>query len=323
MLRNFAFADSDASPDDDDPLPVPGNLIDQPSFQAMTTSGSSKQDAARADHLDRNTGEQTFIQTSQSSLLLEAQNKEIELNLPTGPSQDPAPIHTPIQPTSIPSIELDPKQPVEPIIANPQPQFQPREQRHESTESLSDDLSDDLNPDNVHLRIRKRKGLWRPNKKSSRSSSPAKPRKPDLLANMIESGDQCNVHSTVPEPSTTGSKPLPPFLIDLMASAKFDDNMNPQFMDDDMMELEVDKDHCAGKDGAAGPSGPTSLRDAGGPAGIKKLSSLRYRTSSEAASRCKNMRRSLPRMRRRPKSDQSDAASSRPESRASTSTTPL
>ncbi|KAI1764200.1 hypothetical protein GGR53DRAFT_494756 [Hypoxylon sp. FL1150] len=317
MLRNFAFADSNASPDDDDPLSVPRNLVDQHSFHAMKTPDSSTSDGARIDHV-HSAREQTYIQP-QPPLLLEAQNKESGLNLPTGLGQDSAPIQAQIQPPSIPSIELDARQPDEPILAHPQSRFQPRE-RHESTESPSDNQSDDLNTADILLKIREGR---RPNQNYSRSSSPAKPHKPDLVANMIESGDQCNVHSTAPQPSTATTKSLPPFLIDLMASTKFDDNMNPQFVDDDEMKLEVDKDYCAGQDEAAGPSGSTTLRDAGGPAGVKKLRTMRYRTSLEVASRCNNMRRSLPRMRRRPKATQSDAASSRTESRASTSSTPL
>ncbi|XXH04271.1 hypothetical protein Hte_010685 [Hypoxylon texense] len=321
MLRNFAFDDSGTSPDDDDPLSRPGGLLDQPLFHAMATSESPEPEGARVTGPDRKLGEQRYIPNSQSFMSLEAQSSEAGLN--SSIDLDQVPIQSQIQPASIPSIEFDSKQPTEPIIPNLQRrQLQPQHRRHESVESQSDNQSDDSIADDAGLGIRKRRGFWRPNQKPLRSASPSKPRKPDLLADMIESGEQCNVHNAAPQNSAGASQPLPPFLIKLMASAKFDDNMNPQFVDDDAMELEVDKNIYSERNETAGPSGSITLRDAGGPAGIKK-GPLRYRTSVEAASRCKNMRRSVPRMRRRPKAQQSESTPSRSESRASTNSTPL
>ncbi|KAI4862967.1 hypothetical protein F4820DRAFT_450452 [Hypoxylon rubiginosum] len=321
MLKNFAFDDSGVSPDDDDPLSCPGNLLDQPSLHAMATSESPEPDGAHIDGPAGKMGKQRSTGNSQSFLSLEAQSSEAGWNPSTEP--DHAPIQIQIQPASIPSIELDSKQPTEPIMPNPQPQFQPQHRRHESIDSQSDLQSDDSIAGDAELRVRKRNRFWRSTKKPLRSASPSKPRRPDLMADMIESGEQCNVHNAAPQPSTGPSQPLPAFLINLMASAKFDDNMNTQFVDDDTMELVVDKDHCGGQDEAAGPSSSITLRDAGGPAGIKKVGRLRYRTSIEAASRCKNMKRSVPRMRRRPKTYQSESTPSRPESRASTNPTSL
>ncbi|KAI1778663.1 hypothetical protein F4818DRAFT_306347 [Hypoxylon cercidicola] len=313
MLKNFAFAfaDEGASPDDDDPLSCPRSLPDQYLFRAMTTSDSPELDSAHISHFE--TGNRKSIQNSQSLLSLEAQSSEAGLN----PSIDPDQVRIQIQmhPASIPWIELDPK-PAEPIVAHSQSQFQ-QHQRHASIESQSDDQSDDTIAGVVNG-IRKRDGLRRPTQEPSRSASPSK-RRPNLLANMIESGEQCNVQNSASHTAMASSPPLPPFLINLMASAKFDDNMNPPFMDDEM-ELEVDEDHCSRQEESSGSSAPITLRDAEAPAGIRKFVP-KYRTSVDAASRCKNMRRSVPRMRRRPKTHQSESTSSRSE--ASTNSTPL
>ncbi|KAF4457974.1 hypothetical protein FALBO_15100 [Fusarium albosuccineum] len=74
----------------------------------------------------------------------------------------------------------------------------------------------------------------------------------------------------------------------------------PDF-DDISHALEVDEGYCEDDDDFSWMESATSLRLAGTPGGIKKRYGLRYRTSSEAASRCSNAIHSVPRMRRRDK----------------------
>ncbi|KAF7532292.1 hypothetical protein G7Z17_g13657 [Cylindrodendrum hubeiense] len=71
-------------------------------------------------------------------------------------------------------------------------------------------------------------------------------------------------------------------------------------------ELEVDEGYCEDEDDFTWLESSVSLRDVSpndisSPSGIKKRYGLRYRSSSEAATRCSNAVHSVPRMRRRDK----------------------
>ncbi|KAK7415367.1 hypothetical protein QQX98_005906 [Neonectria punicea] len=71
-------------------------------------------------------------------------------------------------------------------------------------------------------------------------------------------------------------------------------------------ELEVDEGYCEEEDDFSWLESVVSLRDVSSlnsatPEGIKKRYGLRYRTSTEAATRCTNAVHSVPRMRRRDK----------------------
>ncbi|KAI1401900.1 hypothetical protein F4819DRAFT_307001 [Hypoxylon fuscum] len=318
MFEDFAFsqkANSDALPDDDDPPPSPRSTSHHSSPE-MATSESPKSDGERIESLVRKMSKQTFIRNTQTASLSKTPEIESEISLPT----DQMPIQLQIEPTllvdepslvHVPLIKFGPDQPLEHVIENPPAELP---QRH--SESIETPPNSLIFNDNSHLRVPKTKRSWQQTEPMIRSTPPSSTL--DLMSNMIESGEQCNVH--VSAPLTPMTAPLSRSTTSFLPSIQPDDNANPQFADGDKMELEVDSTY-RGQDEEeeeAGPSETTpsetlALRDAGAPAGIRKFGLLRYRSSLEAASRCKNMRKSIPRMRRRPKTERS-------ESRASTNT---
>ncbi|KAI0875461.1 hypothetical protein GGS24DRAFT_291901 [Hypoxylon argillaceum] len=139
----------------------------------------------------------------------------------------------------------------------------------------------------------------------------------DLVTGMIENGVQCNVqNSSPPSPSKTPS-----------TSSAFPASMNCIEPQDPVtplalpgrMQLEIDM--CHGElDEEALLNDNLALRHASAPAGIRKFGLLRYRSSSEAAQSCKNMKKSVPRMRRRRRT--SPARISETSASASTSRPP-
>ena len=102
-----------------------------------------------------------------------------------------------------------------------------------------------------------------------------------LVADMISTGDQCNVYSTTPS-SPTVMEP---------------DNKTEM----ELTALEVDEAYVADGDDMSWMETLVSMRRASGPGGIRKHGQLRYRTSADMALRCANVVRSVPRMRKRRK----------------------
>ncbi|KAK5628970.1 hypothetical protein RRF57_004685 [Xylaria bambusicola] len=118
----------------------------------------------------------------------------------------------------------------------------------------------------------------------------------DIVTGMIENGVQCNVHSSTPA-SPTGSvstsSAIPASMRYIEPQDPTDSHMKPDHMplEIDMGFSELDEDTML--------SDSLALRHASTPVGIRKFGFLRYRSSSEAAQSCKNMKKSVPRMRRR------------------------
>ncbi|KAI1116279.1 hypothetical protein F5Y14DRAFT_76491 [Nemania sp. NC0429] len=139
----------------------------------------------------------------------------------------------------------------------------------------------------------------------------------DLVSGMIENGVQCNVqNSTPPSPAKVLSTPLvlPACTQYIEPRDPIDPRSSPGRMqlEVDMGSTELDEDTLLRES--------LALRNASTPAGIRKLGFLRYRSSSEAAQACKNMKKSVPRMRRRHKTNStaaSEASVSRPPSAVS------
>ncbi|KAI1120756.1 hypothetical protein F5Y10DRAFT_117475 [Nemania abortiva] len=140
----------------------------------------------------------------------------------------------------------------------------------------------------------------------------------DLVTGMIENGVQCNVQtSTPPSPSKTPSSSAFPTSIGCIDPP---DPMNPH-IPPGRMDLEIDMSYGP-LDEETLLNDNLALRHASAPAGIRKYGFLRYRSSSEAAQACKNMKKSVPRMRRRRKTSpsrtcESSASASRPPSTVS------
>ncbi|KAI0451640.1 hypothetical protein F5B21DRAFT_506970 [Xylaria acuta] len=121
-----------------------------------------------------------------------------------------------------------------------------------------------------------------------------------LVTGMIENGVQCNVQNSTPSspnrtPSTSSALP---------ASKRYIEAQDPADPDllPDRMQLEIDQGFSE-LDEETLLNDNMALRHAGAPAGIRKFGFLRYRSSSEAAQSCKNMKKSVPRMRRRRKTN--------------------
>ncbi|RYP64532.1 hypothetical protein DL771_008721 [Monosporascus sp. 5C6A] len=117
----------------------------------------------------------------------------------------------------------------------------------------------------------------------------------NLLTTMVENNVQCNVQRSTPDPPALGSRSS---ISRLRASAQPGDSSQSEQADDSLMELEVDANYCEGEDESL-LNDTIALREAGAPAGIRKLGALKYRSSADAASHCRNMKKNIPRMRRR------------------------
>ncbi|KAI0110946.1 hypothetical protein GGR51DRAFT_84983 [Nemania sp. FL0031] len=140
----------------------------------------------------------------------------------------------------------------------------------------------------------------------------------DLVTGMIENGVQCNVQTSTPPspsktPSTSSAFPTS------MGYIEPQDPINPNLVPG-RMQLEIDVSYGE-LDAETILNDNLALRHASAPAGIKKFGLLRYRSSSEAAQSCKNMKKSVPRMRRRRKASSPsrtcESTASRPPSTVS------
>ncbi|KAI0836735.1 hypothetical protein F5Y06DRAFT_101835 [Hypoxylon sp. FL0890] len=313
MFENFAFtlkADSDTSSDDDDPPPSPKSKPSDhssPTGPTMATPATAlyNSDGDNIESLVRKMSKQTLVRELQPDLTLESQNCNTAFNRPT--NQIPIPIRLQIQaPSDIPGplMELDTNQHTKPVINNHATQLRP--QRH--YEIIGNHPERSIDHEDPSLRApdgdRSSRQL-----ETRRNSNPPNSRTVDLMTNMIENGVQCNVHisrATSPILAARQSSPA----ANLTPSNNPDFNLNPQILADSNMELEVDTDYLRQDNNEDPPSDPLALRDASTPAGIRKFGYLKYRSSYEAAARCKNMRKSIPRMRRRPKVSRSDPTTS-------------
>ncbi|RYP46058.1 hypothetical protein DL768_007684 [Monosporascus sp. mg162] len=118
-----------------------------------------------------------------------------------------------------------------------------------------------------------------------------------LLTTMVENNVQCSVQSSTPDPPALGSQSS---ISRLRSSAQPGDGSQFEQADGDLMDLVVDANYCEGDDEIL-LNDTIALREAGCPAGIRKFGALKYRSSAEAGSHCRNMKKNIPRMRRRPK----------------------
>ncbi|KAI5860068.1 hypothetical protein GGS23DRAFT_247483 [Durotheca rogersii] len=135
----------------------------------------------------------------------------------------------------------------------------------------------------------------------------------DLMLGMIEVGAQCHVQGSASSTAASGSRGSSAYLAPVVEP---NDAFDSELFDSNM-ELEVDTNHT-GQDEDGPLPHPLGLRDAGAPAGIRKFGYLKFRSSFEAAQRCANMKKNVPRMRRRPKPQRPNSAT--PSSPTSTST---
>ncbi|KAI1308577.1 hypothetical protein F5Y03DRAFT_350259 [Xylaria venustula] len=245
----------------------------------------------------------------------EEEHKRFQYDQPTGPWS-----HVPVslQPSE-PTPALDPipelAMPCDPCLSTIPPLYdtlQPPGPIH--FDSLAADTpSDDKFLDRTLPRTNDYKRPRRPTDVRLHKSA-SNLRKLGLVTDMIENGVQCNVqNSTPPSPAITSSAlalaALPASKRCIEAQDAIDSHLlpGPMQLEIDMGFSELDEDTLLNDN--------LALRHASTPAGIRKFGFLRYRSSSEAAQSCKNMKKSVPRMRRRHRTNpNSTSGSSVPQS---------
>jgi len=119
-----------------------------------------------------------------------------------------------------------------------------------------------------------------------------------LVTTMVQQGDQCRVQPTIATAPRRSTATLAARIRRMQLSS------DDQYVVDEVIST-FDVDYQLGLDSSrsSSPRPPQhlTLAQAAEPAGISKAGSLRFRSSSEAGMNCHAMKKSKPRMRRRPK----------------------
>ncbi|KAI1643509.1 uncharacterized protein F4817DRAFT_349519 [Daldinia loculata] len=285
--------DSDIPLDDDDPSPSPESKLYQDSSPAMSTSAASpaRSDGDRIEGLVRRMSKQTLVRESLIASAMESRGCQANSSLPINPEPMQMEIQTPPH-ISEPSNEFSYSNLTEP----PSDQYITELRPPQHYERMANPPGDPIMDGNFTSSIVTQDKQEQP--EMSLQSRGSNLRRLDLMANMIENEEQCNVH--ISRPVALVQAPRLPSSADPAPSAGPASRRGLRIPYDNNTVLEVDEGICTQPDEQA-PSEILSLRDASGPDGIRKLGHLKYRTSLETAMRCKNMRKSAPRMRRRPK----------------------
>ncbi|KAK7755998.1 hypothetical protein SLS62_001941 [Diatrype stigma] len=147
----------------------------------------------------------------------------------------------------------------------------------------------------------------------------------NLLTNMVEHEVQCNVQGATLEPPVLTTRPsllrIPPPPAAAVSSTTTTTTSSGLADFDHLMDLEVDTNYCEGADENL-LDDTIALREAGAPTGVKKPgTTLRYRTSMDVGVQCRNMKRNIPRMRRRKPKTKPYAPPAEPAGTAATAAT--
>ncbi|KAI1658095.1 hypothetical protein F4813DRAFT_357327 [Daldinia decipiens] len=296
MSESFASnqkMDSDIPLDDDDPSPSPESKLFQNSSPTMSMSAASpaRSDGDRIECLVRRMSKQTLVRESLLASAMESQGCLANSSLPINPEPMQIEIQT-LPHISEPLNELGYSY----VTETPSDQYISQSRPSQHYESMENLPGDPIMDGNFTSSIGTQDKQEQP--EMSLQSRFPNLRRLDLMANMIENEEQCNVH--IPRPVTLIPTPRLPSSADLAPSAGPASRRGLPLPYDNNAVLEVDEGICTQPDEQAS-SEILGLRDASGPESIRKLGHLKYRTSLETAMRCKNMRKSAPRMRRRPK----------------------
>ncbi|OTB00868.1 hypothetical protein M426DRAFT_323982, partial [Hypoxylon sp. CI-4A] len=309
MSEHFEFslkADSDTSVDDDEPPPSPQSILHQESSPTTGSSSSAEilynSDGERIDCLVRIMSEQTLMRDPRFALSTGSQPYGTNVT-DTSSGQIPPQSQTDTSilradtSTALHSASTQPTQSAIQYIGNGVAELHPSEHQQAAEQEHSGRVF--IQPPNL---IGQEYNLRRPPETRLDGSS-SHSRTENLMTAMIENGIQCNVQNATPLASaSTSEQPISPEpVLSTHVDHYLDHHISPYISQDiTSMPLQVDTEFCS-QDGESVPPESLTLRDAGAPAGIRKYGYLKYRSSLEAASRCKNMKRSVPRMRRRPK----------------------
>ncbi|KAI8629905.1 hypothetical protein F5Y19DRAFT_62995 [Xylariaceae sp. FL1651] len=221
--------------------------------------------------------------------------------------EEPEPIAMPTQtlvqppePTStlesIPELSprCDSNHPIPPLCGTFAPQVQYK---------YDGQVADPSSEDRAHLKSTDTKRLRRPTETRLHKSA-SNLRTLGLMTDMIENGVQCNVQNSTPSSPTrtsSTSSALPRSTHYTEPDGAPGSHTLPV-----RMELEIDMGHSEPEEDTMLNDG-LALRHASSPAGIRKFGLLRYRSSAEAALSCKNMKKSVPRMRRRTRTNSTNS----------------
>ncbi|KAI1477451.1 hypothetical protein F4774DRAFT_196927 [Daldinia eschscholtzii] len=292
--------DSDITLDDDDPAPSPSpeTVPYQHSSPTMSMSADSptRSEGERIDCLVRRMSEQTFRRESLMASAIESRGYEANCNQPANPTNtEPTQVEM-RTPPYIPEFSNESRsshptsqRPSDLYVTHPLP---PPQHLDRIPDRPSDPIMDEAMTPSIVAKDKQNQPEM-----SLNSRFPTL-RRYDLMAKMIDNEDQCNIR--ISRPATIVPASRIPSSADSEPSAGPSKRSGRPIPFDNNTVLEVDEAICTQPDDEA-PSEILGLRDASGPEGIRKLGHLKYRTSLETAMRCKNMRKSAPRMRRRPK----------------------
>ncbi|KAI8958503.1 hypothetical protein F5Y11DRAFT_38302 [Daldinia sp. FL1419] len=289
--------DADITIDDDDPSPSPspGSKLYRNSSPTMSISADSptRSEGDRIECLVRGMNNQTLMRESLIASAMESRGCEAIPDLPINTNQDTMQMEMQTPPhMSLPSNEYSSSHFTQFPSDQYTAQLIPPQHHDETASRLSGPpVDENVAPSTVP-------GNKQQQPETSLSSRFPNLRRLDLMANMIENEEQCNVH--ISKPVNLIPAPRLPSSADREPSAGLASRRGLRVPYDSNTILEVDEAICTQPDDQA-PSEILGLRNASGPEGIRKLGHLKYRTSLETAMRCKNMRKSAPRMRRRPK----------------------
>ncbi|KAI1085158.1 hypothetical protein F5B20DRAFT_132080 [Whalleya microplaca] len=297
MFEGFTFDTKvNSSTVTDDDLQLSPKCMAYPcsSHTITPTAPPCNPEGDRIETLVHQMSKQTLIPNLQCGFELNADHSEVRSKASIQQAQVPAQIR---ESTEHP-IQFDSNQQLaEPLIDNQPTSLHTQQQQDHRQERIAG-TDGPVTEDTASFRNRILDGKRSRQQSEARlrNNSSSNPRTLDLMTNMIENGEQCNVQTSASGPPLVARQPSSSF-------APFiepDDNVNQQPLDGDNMDLEVDSG-CGDPSEESPSRDSQALRHAGTPAGIRKAGFLRYRTSAEVALQCKNMKRSVPRMRRRPK----------------------
>ncbi|KAI0012714.1 hypothetical protein F4779DRAFT_18961 [Xylariaceae sp. FL0662B] len=304
MFEDFTFDKkvNSSTETDDDPQLSPKCLPYQCSLRKTTpitpTSPSFNPNVDRIDTLVDRMSKQTLIPISRRGLQLDAEHSEVESRASIQQTQVPFQIRASTQMTEHSTEVGSSQQGSGPLIDNKTIDLYAQYKQDYGQERVgetSGPMTEDTG--NFRHRLLDNKRSRQQTEARLHSNSSSNLRALDRMTNMIENGVQCNVQISTPgTPILASRRPSSSF-------APFiepDDNVDQPLLVADNMDFEADSG-CGELDDETLFRERQAAMLAATPTGVRKSGVLRYRSSTDVALQCRNMKRSVPRMRRRPK----------------------
>ncbi|KAI1861453.1 uncharacterized protein JN550_010833 [Neoarthrinium moseri] len=287
MFEDFTFdqrVNPGTAPDPDtrlSPTDVPADWSSSQRLAAPTQSSSTPYQRTQRTQRNSETIDTLAHQLSRQSLLSRTQHEGLEsISVPV---EDASSQRSPVASSSVPSQAPLAQQPSETLQNSP-----PR--NLDRAQSQLPDSRTDL--------VASCASGPQPRIDTRCQTNPSNPRavREALMEIMIAHGVQCNVQNSSPPTPVSNSQPGFP-------SGSSTDPIEPadQSMLDALEPLEVDMDFREQEEEAL-IRNLVTLRQAGMAGGIRKPNGLKFCTSTEAALKCKNLKRNKLKMRKRDRS---------------------